>query len=174
MIADHLPLARHIASRYARDDRHDDYVQEAAIGLVQASKGYDPTRGIPFGAYARQWLVTRCQRYKRADHTIALPRCAEATGEIPTCVWGDDDLAHGEENNPEEALSERQEQAALVAWIALALAKLTDRERMAVEGYHLRGETQTEIGKALGVNRNIVRQTIERAMEKMRKMGPWR
>lgn len=160
LVLAHLPLARHIASRYARDDRHDDYAQEAALGLVQAARVFDPARGVPFGAFARQYVVTRCQRYRRSDHAIALPRCRNVEPIPYVDVREDED--------PETMLSERQERAARIAWLALAMAKLSTRERMVVERHFLEGETQADIAASIGVSRAAVTQSVAAALRKMR------
>ena len=41
----------------------DDAFQIACIGLVQAAKRFDPTRGYQFSTYASFWLRQCCQRY---------------------------------------------------------------------------------------------------------------
>jgi RNA polymerase sigma factor for flagellar operon FliA len=48
-------LARAVFMRVrGRSDDWPDYVQNASIGLIEAMEGYDPARGVPFEAYARQ------------------------------------------------------------------------------------------------------------------------
>lgn len=44
-----LPLAQHIAQRYAgRGESRDDLLQVACVGLVQAVDRFDPSRGRRF------------------------------------------------------------------------------------------------------------------------------
>ena len=53
LIEMHLPLVRHIASRYAdRGEPLDDLVQEGSLGLVQAVDRFDPSRGVAFASFA--------------------------------------------------------------------------------------------------------------------------
>ena len=48
-----LPLAHQIASRYARlGCEYADLVQVASLGLVKAAARFDPSVGVPFGAFA--------------------------------------------------------------------------------------------------------------------------
>lgn len=165
----HLPLAKRTASRYARDDRHDDYAQEAALGLVQAARRFDPSVGVPFGFYARQWCVTRCQRYRRGDRTIPHPRCV-AFVEEPGVTATTTPMEHepAGEGDPETLLADAQERASQIASMALGMAKLTDRERSYVERSYLGGESGCEIARGEGVSATRVNQIIRRAIAKMR------
>lgn len=49
-----LPLCRMIALDHAGRWEREDLEQEAAIGALQAVRRWDPGRGIPLHAYARQ------------------------------------------------------------------------------------------------------------------------
>ena len=55
--ADHIPMVRGIASTVARRCPHyveyDDLLGEGLLGLVEAQNRFDPSRGVPFGAFAR-------------------------------------------------------------------------------------------------------------------------
>ena len=53
---ENLPLAKYLAVEKARTALHvdlDDLLSAAYLGLAVASLEYDPSRGVPFGAYAR-------------------------------------------------------------------------------------------------------------------------
>ena len=43
-----LPLARHLARRYATTAEREDLEQVASLGLVKAIERFDPGRGIAF------------------------------------------------------------------------------------------------------------------------------
>lgn len=49
-----LPLCRMIALDHAGRWEREDLEQEAAIGALQAVRRWDPARGIPLAAFARQ------------------------------------------------------------------------------------------------------------------------
>jgi RNA polymerase sigma-70 factor (sigma-B/F/G subfamily) len=71
-----LPAARRLARRYANHgEPFADLLQVAALGLVKAVDGFDPQRGIGFGAYATPTITGELKRYFR-DHTgaVRLPR----------------------------------------------------------------------------------------------------
>jgi RNA polymerase sigma factor (sigma-70 family) len=56
-VTENLPLVRFIAARIAAtipaSVELDDLVQTGTLGLIDAVRRYDPSKGIPFTAYAR-------------------------------------------------------------------------------------------------------------------------
>jgi RNA polymerase sigma factor FliA len=58
LVRDHLPLVHHVvADVMGRVPRHiprDELTSAALFGLVQASRAFDPTRGVSFERYARR------------------------------------------------------------------------------------------------------------------------
>ncbi|MFG2041792.1 SigB/SigF/SigG family RNA polymerase sigma factor [Dactylosporangium sp. NPDC048998] len=71
-----LPTARRLARRYGGSGEPlADLVQVAALGLVKAVDGFDPERGIEFGAYATPTIAGEIKRHFR-DRTwgVRLPR----------------------------------------------------------------------------------------------------
>jgi RNA polymerase sigma-B factor len=71
-----LPLARHLAQRYAnRGEPVDDLIQTAMVGLIKAIDRFDPDYGIDFVGYAIPTIVGEIKRHFR-DRTwsIRVPR----------------------------------------------------------------------------------------------------
>ncbi|MEU4217110.1 SigB/SigF/SigG family RNA polymerase sigma factor [Actinoplanes sp. NPDC026623] len=71
-----LPLARHLAQRYAgRGEPADDLVQTATIGLIKAVDRFDASRGVDFAGYAIPTILGEVKRHFR-DRTwsIRVPR----------------------------------------------------------------------------------------------------
>lgn len=68
LIAQHIALARHLASRFAdRGEMLDDLIQVAYVGLVKAAKRFDPGRGVQFSTFATATITGELKRYFR-DH----------------------------------------------------------------------------------------------------------
>ncbi|MFI5932960.1 SigB/SigF/SigG family RNA polymerase sigma factor [Actinoplanes sp. NPDC051494] len=66
-----LPLARHLARRYAgRGEPLDDLVQVAVLGLLKSVDRYEPDRG-DFGAFAVPTIIGEIKRHFR-DRTWAV------------------------------------------------------------------------------------------------------
>jgi RNA polymerase sigma factor for flagellar operon FliA len=60
MIVDNLPLVGYLVAEVcgsANNLPRDDLAAAGAIALVEVVDSYDPTRGIPFGYYARERLI---------------------------------------------------------------------------------------------------------------------
>ncbi len=67
-----LPLARHLANRYAgRGEPTDDLVQTATVGLLKAVDKFDPDFGVEFAGYAIPTIVGEIKRHFR-DRTWAI------------------------------------------------------------------------------------------------------
>ncbi len=71
-----LPLARHLAHRYAgRGEPTDDLIQTATVGLIKAVDKFDPDFGVEFAGYAIPTIVGEIKRHFRdRTWTIRVPR----------------------------------------------------------------------------------------------------
>lgn len=68
----YLAYAKSIAMKFrSQAESLDDLVQVASLGLVNAVNRYDPTRGIPFVAFASPTITGELKRHFR-DHTSAM------------------------------------------------------------------------------------------------------
>lgn len=76
IVAEHLPVAEHIARRFHnRGQPDDDLRQVAVLGLIQAVDRFDPTRGSDFLAYAVPTITGEVRRYFRdTSWSLRVPR----------------------------------------------------------------------------------------------------
>jgi RNA polymerase sigma-B factor len=82
LVERYLPIARSVAARYRyTDEPFDDLLQVAAIGLLKAIDGFDPSRGFAFTTYAVPKIVGELRRYLR-DHgwAVHMPRDLQELG----------------------------------------------------------------------------------------------
>jgi RNA polymerase sigma-B factor len=85
VIEDHMPYARHIATRYGGHGASvEDFVQVAYVGLVKAVDNFDPEYGTGFLGYATPMMLGEIKRYFRdATWDVHVPRrMQELTGAI--------------------------------------------------------------------------------------------
>ncbi|WP_306214842.1 SigB/SigF/SigG family RNA polymerase sigma factor [Actinoplanes sp. RD1] len=71
-----LPMARHLAHRYAgRGEPADDLCQVAVVGLIKALDRYEADRGVDFAGYAIPTVIGEIKRHFR-DRTwsVRVPR----------------------------------------------------------------------------------------------------
>jgi RNA polymerase sigma-B factor len=60
-----VSLARRYSSRSSWGDSSEDLRQVALLGLVRAVERFDPTRGVPFSAFATSTIVGELKHYLR-------------------------------------------------------------------------------------------------------------
>ena len=71
-----LPMARRLARRYAgRGELLDDLAQVAAVALIKAVDGYDPSRQVPFDGFAVPSILGALKRHFRdTAWAVRVPR----------------------------------------------------------------------------------------------------
>ncbi|CAN3129079.1 SigB/SigF/SigG family RNA polymerase sigma factor [Mycobacterium sp. smrl_JER01] len=92
IVGECLPLADRIARRYdRRGENHDDLVQVARVGLMNAVNRFDPTAGTGFLSFAVPTMLGEVKRYFRdCSWSVNVPRrlkdlypaLGPATGEL--------------------------------------------------------------------------------------------
>ncbi len=149
----------------------DDLVSEGSIGLMKAAERYDARRGKPF--------VTFAAPYIRRSIEDAISRI---TNEKPL-LSTDESLPIGSNNNftllnvLEDKNAPRAdvmvERDALSDEFISAIDRLDGREQAVIQRYFgisHEHQTMAEIGEALGLKRERVRQIRDKALRKMRRM----
>ena len=70
-----LPLARHLAGRYAGSADRDDLEQVASVALLKAIERFDPERGLAFSSFAVPTILGELKRYFRdLGWAVRVPR----------------------------------------------------------------------------------------------------
>ncbi len=79
LVESHLPLVRAMARRYARGrEELDDLVQAGSVGLVKASRRFDPTRGVAFATFVAPTVEGEIRRHLHDRHgAVRVPREAQ-------------------------------------------------------------------------------------------------
>jgi RNA polymerase sigma-B factor len=75
LVEQFMPLAKHLARRYAGRADGDDLLQVASIGLLKAIERFDPDRGLAFSSFAVPTILGELKRYFRdSTWTVRVPR----------------------------------------------------------------------------------------------------
>ena len=148
----------------------DDLVSEGSIGMIKAAEKFDPSRGKPFVTFAAPYI----------RHSIE-EAIRKVTGEVPV-LSTDESLPVGSRNNytllnvledkDAPKVDQSVEQNALSDDLLKAIVVLNEREQAVIKaffGVDEERKTMAEIGMALGLKRERVRQIREKALRKMRK-----
>lgn len=79
IVEEHMGLAVHIAAHFSFGKGRDgDVEQVAMIGLVKSVDRFDPTRGVPFSAFAGRTIEGEIKRYFRdSTWAVKVPRSAK-------------------------------------------------------------------------------------------------
>lgn len=133
LIAEHRDLARRVGLdwRLPGADR-DDVEQIGLIALWEAARRYDPSRGVPFEAFARRVIAARladaltaATRMKHApvNTAVAFYALPDEDGDLDPIDW-----TRGKESPTEERVLELEALRDLVA----AILTLTPLERRSI------------------------------------------
>jgi RNA polymerase sigma factor (sigma-70 family) len=145
------------------DPGHDDLVQAARLGLIEAARRYDCTRG-KFSSYAVWWMNRFVNEAKRASYVIRLGRSKR---EIPVPGFVDPDLL--DTLIADQAAVDLAIDAGRVREL---VHELNDRERSLIEQRWLSFDPATlrEIGERLGLSPEGARYIEECAFSKLRRL----
>jgi RNA polymerase sigma-32 factor len=68
LIDANILMAYKVARKHIRTGLDfEDLVSEAVTGIIKAASRYDATKGASFTTFARQWMVSQCQDFVRAN-----------------------------------------------------------------------------------------------------------
>lgn len=149
IINNHIGLVRCIAGKYRYSGvPFEDLVQEGLIGLIDAHKRYDETKGASFSTYSSYWIKKRILEALKKEHIQSLG-----------AVELDDRVIGRDENNENEyTVSES---------ICLP-EKFPDIEAKVIKLYFENQNTLNEISELLGISRERVRQVKAKALRRIK------
>ena len=166
-----LWLAKRSARRFAdRGEPFDDVLQVARVGLLHAIDRFDPSLGVPFGAYATPTIVGEIKRHFR-DRTwrVHVPRRAKDLRPRVNAAHDEVSTALGRSPTAKEVathlgVDEDQVLQAIEANNAYRTAPLDSASERRSRGDG--GEAPVDAV----LNREVVRQVLERLRPRERKI----
>ncbi len=173
-LVDELTLVRQLAGALVRrlppHIELDELIALGNLGLVEARRRFDASRGVPFAAFAALRIRGAMLDGLRAEDLISrdersrVRRDEQAT---PSAVRVelDADLDHSDGVLPADELLERRQ---LLAALKAALPKLPARDREVVERHFLDEQPLRVIAERLGVTESRVCQIAGAAVARLR------
>jgi RNA polymerase sigma-70 factor, ECF subfamily len=167
LVARHQRRAARIAYHYLRDSAEaDEAVQDAFVKAYQHLASF--REELPFDVWFTRILINGCldrikARTRRERWLVPMAGTRRSGGDSDGTTEVTDRVAAGGAS-PEQALlgRERRQQ------IAVALARLPERQRSVFVLSHVEGRTSREVSALTGLNESTVRVHLFRAIRKLR------
>ena len=74
VILENSNLIYSIASHFGNNQDMDDLFQAGCIGMMEAYKKFDASRGVKFTTFAYPYILGRISEYARENHAIKLSK----------------------------------------------------------------------------------------------------
>lgn len=149
----------------------DELISLGYMGLVEALRRYDPSRGVPFGAFAAVRVRGAMIDWLRQLDPVSREERARlrSSDEIASVTLVDFACAKDQAEPGANAVDEllRQERRALLEY---ALGQLSERERSVVQRYFFEEQSLKSIGEELKVTESRVCQIVGAAVARLRSL----
>lgn len=155
-----MPIAKAKASNFSNARiSNEDLMQEGMLGFLDAVKKFDPSKGVPFKAFAEACINNRIISAVRINYNSKNAALSNAVSfeADPAGISGGGD--------PADIVSDRLETQYLSD---LLNSGLSDFERDVIE-LRLYGESYSQIAHKLGRSEKAVDNALQRIKSKMRK-----
>jgi RNA polymerase sigma factor (sigma-70 family) len=163
-----LVWAHSIAGAYAESIRHvdvKDIKQEAGVALCKAADTFDPSRKVPFRAYAHTCITNRLDSLYRAGKKQGHE---QTTLDAPAFFDDVNDETHKDQiPSPGVDAAREAHRNEVRRALASGMAQLTPHQREILEA-RSRGESYSTIAERLGSSPQSVQQSAARALTQMK------
>lgn len=154
---DYLPLVKSIASKYKNKYKDlnipfEDLVQEGFLGILEAEKRFDASKGIKFSTYAFYWIKKKILEAIQIEKRQFLN-----SFELNEDIVSENDLVVGEIKNKENSLFHH-----------IFEKELSPLEQKIFTLFFQEQKTLSEISKELGIRRERIRQLKELILRKIK------
>ena len=159
------PLVVKSLSRWrGKDAGMMDLVQEGTIGLIESVENFDPDRGVAFSLYALHRIRGRILNFlaKEAKTGQILLRTPADSPEGLTVA----------ESVPDDSLSvaETAERNFLLDQLRLAMGRLPNKERLALNGVYIEEQAAGQVASALQISPSHLYRLQKQGIRRVRGM----
>ena len=180
LITSNLRFVTQVARKYAgMGIAIEDLISFGNLGLIEAAKKFDPTKGFKFISFA-VWYV-RAEITKALDNysrTVRIPSHKTNLEESKTVNFDSPvDIDKSSESYGDRYLRSKREKSILEIEdlkkdLDNALSTLKPKQRKVIEMYYCIGhefsKSMEQIGKEMNITKERVRQLINQALEKLK------
>lgn len=165
LIEHYQPLVVKSLSRWrGKDAGMMDLVQEGTIGLIESVENFDPDRGVAFSLYALHRIRGRILNFlaKEAKTGQILLRRAADSPEGLTVAESvlDDSLS----------VAETAERNFLLDQLRLAMGRLPNKERLALNGVYIEEQAAGQVASALQISPSHLYRLQKQGIRRVRGM----
>jgi RNA polymerase sigma factor (sigma-70 family) len=172
LVLDHQWIARTLAYHRARKFpclSRDDLLGDAELALCNAATRFDPSLGIPFGAYAQ--MVVRHAVYHTVRRFICR-RCRDE-GQLSALSSDEGPFEPTEHRDTDPARRMMRHESALNAMaLCQRIRRCVQPRSYSILHHRGQGETLEAIGERFGITRQAVRRLIAQARDLTRRTYP--
>lgn len=155
-----MPIARAKASGFAKARiSNEDLMQEGMLGFLDAVKKFDPSKGVPFKAFAETCINNRIVSAVRMNYNsknAALSNAVSFEADNSDIVTGGD---------PADIVSDKFETEYLAELLS---SGLSDFEKRVID-LRLQNKSYAQIAQELGRSEKAVDNALQRIKSKMRR-----
>ena len=165
LVLDHVGLSHHFAHKYFHEFlTHEDLVSVAHVGLIKASKSFDPSRGLKFSTLAGRSILNEIFMTFRKERIKAVSS---------TQCYGKSEGVELIDYIPDDMSIEYDVQTKLD--LKTALSRLNKRDRdVLLYRYGLTENkeelSQTELAKMMGCSQSYVSRVERLALSKLKEL----
>ena len=177
-IVNNMNIVKNIASKYYTDKiglDYEDLVSYGVMGLIDARKKFDESRGVKFSTYASirvsSFIIDEIRKYSPVSRTYMSKMKTSSNISIDhTVSEGEKEFSIIDTIEDEDILcpEEAFEQKELQDVLAKAIDMLKEKDRLVLSLYYYEELTLKEIAEILGVSESRVSQLNNRAISNLR------
>ena len=170
IVEEHLGLAKSIAFQFYKNFKskytYEELESTAFLGLIEAAKNFDESRGFKFSTYAIPVITGRVKRMFRDDKWYFIRRGVPHEMRSLNFIIDTEhnvelqDILEDEVNIEENVINE--------ITVKKLLASLTERDRNIVYLYYFKRLKQIEIAEIMNITQLSVSRIIKKSLEKMK------
>ena len=166
LVMSHMNLVRFLANKFKnRGEPLDDLIQVGYLGLLKAIDRFDPDRGLEFTTYATPTILGEIKRHEVLEAMESSSAYSSVPLEAPAGGADSEDAPsvldrYATEDSELDFTDDR-----LI--LEEALRDFTPREKEIIEMRFLKGMTQIEIAKELGISQVQVSRLLRRTLKKV-------